>query len=411
MKNTLILLFIILVFSCQGSDWGDIRYTHSKTNVRKLKSTSSKIVTTLQPNQKIRVIVSEYDWWLVYDLEEKKKTRKNAIGYVHKSLLHSTPVFQKVAVKKPPETKATTPKLKYTIVEREDVSYLNTPRMVYHVILNVDVIPNEKLIEEVATYLWENGNRRKWSEFTVFLYLPNMNINGLAYGIAEFTPIEKKSFEINDNTLSKTKWADYVKQGEPSSSTSSPKHKLTPAPQQKSTISYKIQSEKDLSFVEDYRMVKRTQFKVLIDRNSNEQELKSISKEIIENLISKGYQNAVTILYYLPNTNTNGHYTAGMVDWAPYGDWGKSNKVLSGDYSKHDYKIIVGGVMGEIVEPTNTTVSEKKRKEIFYNLVKLQDIGFDSKRAYKKIAKKYDVDVKLVEDIVMEGLTKNWRMP
>lgn len=182
-------------------------------------------------------------------------------------------------------------------------------------------------------------------------------------------------------------------------------------PQQTTTVSYKIVSEEDLSFVEDNRMVKRTQCKVLIDRNSNEQELKSISKEIIENLISKEYQNAVTILYYLPNTNTNGGYTAGMVDWAPYGDWGKSNEVWTGDYTKHDYKIVVGGVFGKIVEPTDTKISEKKRQEIFYNLVKLQDTGFDSKRAYKKIAKRYDVDVKLVEDIVMEGLTKNWRMP
>ena len=193
-----------------------------------------------------------------------------------------------------------------------------------------------------------------------------------------------------------------------------PRNQTTPQQvvnNQKTTILYKVVSEEDLSFVEDYRIVKRTQCKVLIDRSSNEQELKSISKEIIENLISKEPQNAVTIFYYLPNTNTDGFYTAGMVDWAPFGDWGKSDKVLSGDYSKHDYKIIVGGVMGEIVEPTDTKISEKKRQEIFYNLVKLQDTGYDSKRAYKKIAKRYEVDVKLVEDIVMEGLTKNWRMP
>ena len=183
-------------------------------------------------------------------------------------------------------------------------------------------------------------------------------------------------------------------------------------PQQTTTVSYKIVSEEDLSFVEDNRMVKRTQCKVLIDRNSNKQELKSISKEIIENLISKKYQNAVTILYYLPNTNINGGYTAGMVDWAPFGDWGKSNEVWTGDYSKHDYKIIVGGVFGEIVDMANTRLSEKKRQEIYYNfykLVKFQNTEYDI--AYKKIAKKYGIDVELVPNIIMEGLTKEWRMP
>ncbi|MFC1785642.1 hypothetical protein ACFL0J_08480 [Candidatus Neomarinimicrobiota bacterium] len=181
--------------------------------------------------------------------------------------------------------------------------------------------------------------------------------------------------------------------------------------EQVTIVAYNVVSEEDLSFVEDNRKVNRTQCKVLIDRSSNEQELKTISEEIIENLKNKEYQNAVTIFYYLPNTNTDGFYTAGMVDWSPFGDWAKADKVLEGDYSKHKYKIIVGGVMGKVVEPTNTTISEKTRQEIFYNLVKLQDTGYDSKKAYKKIAKQYDVDVKLVEDIVMEGLTKNWRMP
>lgn len=226
MKKPLILLFIILLLCCQHSEWGEIRYLHSNTNVRKFKSTSSSIVKTLQSNEKVRVITSDNDWWLVYNVDAENKSRKNAIGYIHKSLLHSTPAQQKVTIKKPQEININTPKLDYTIVEREDISYLNTPRMVYRVVLNVDTIPDKILIEEVAVYLWDNLNKNKWLDFTVFLYLPEMNTNSRAYGIGEFTSVGKKSFQINEYALTDTKWADYVKQGESSSSTS------LPAPQQ-----------------------------------------------------------------------------------------------------------------------------------------------------------------------------------
>ena len=235
MKKTSILLLIILLFSCQGSDWGEIRYTHSKTNVRTLKSASSKIVTTLQPNIKLKVVVSENDWWLVYLYYEKIQSRKTAIGYVHKSLLYTTPPVQKkvqASVKKSQEIKPPPPELKYTIVARQDASYSDTPRMVYRVVLNVDVIPDKILIEEVAEYLWDTPKKKIWLEFTVFFYLPNMNTNGFAYGIGEFTPSGKKSFEINNNSLSNTKWAELVKQGKSSSSTSThtSKQKYKPKP-------------------------------------------------------------------------------------------------------------------------------------------------------------------------------------
>ena len=227
MKKPLILLFIILLFSCQGSDWGQIRYTHSKTNVRKLKSVSSKIVTTLQPNQKIRVIVSEHDWWLVYDLEEKKKTRKNAIGYVHKSLLHPNPVLPQTTSGKPTPGKstpniATAPELKYSIVEKKDVSYLNSPRRVYRVVLDVDTIPSDKSMRELAKKLWNNGNR-KWEEYTVFIYLPDMNTHNFAYARGEFRPNKMMFFDVNANALSGTKWSNSLK------NTNSPKTDLRPA--------------------------------------------------------------------------------------------------------------------------------------------------------------------------------------
>ena len=93
------------------------------------------------------------------------------------------------------------PELSYEIVKKEDVSYLNTPRMVYRVVLSVDEPPIEDKMKEVAQYLWESGNT-KWKEFTVFLYLPSMNTNSVAYGIGEFRPKGLLEFTVNEWALS-----------------------------------------------------------------------------------------------------------------------------------------------------------------------------------------------------------------
>jgi len=100
-----------------------------------------------------------------------------------------------------------------------------------------------------------------------------------------------------------------------------------------------------------------------------------------------------------------------MVEWAPYGDWGKAGLTKTGNYSKHQYTIKVGGAMGKVVEPTNTNLSVSKRQEIFYNLVKLQDSGFDSGKSYSVIASRYNIEENLVKKIASEGMTKGWPMP
>lgn len=41
--------------------------------------------------------------------------------------------------------------------------------------------------------------------------------------------------------------------------------------------------------------------------------------------------------------------------------------------------------------------------------MKFQNTEYDI--AYKKIAKKYGIDVELVPNIIMEGLSKEWKMP
>jgi len=95
--------------------------------------------------------------------------------------------------------------LNYTISEKQDISYLNTPRMVYRIILNVDSIPTVNEMKNTAISIWENGNQN-WKEFTVFLYLPEMNTGMMAYGIGEFNQDGLIKFEKNETSLFDTKW-------------------------------------------------------------------------------------------------------------------------------------------------------------------------------------------------------------
>lgn len=95
--------------------------------------------------------------------------------------------------------------LKFRIVEKKDISYLNYPRMVYRIILDVNSLPTDKDMRNTAISIWKNGNRN-WKEFTTFLYLPNMDTELAAYGIGEFNEKGLIEFRKNKYALFGTKW-------------------------------------------------------------------------------------------------------------------------------------------------------------------------------------------------------------
>ena len=95
--------------------------------------------------------------------------------------------------------------LKFEITEKKDISYLNNSRMVNRIILDVESLPADKEMRNTAIYLWENGNK-KWKEFTVFIYLPEMNTGLTAFGIGEFNKNGLVKFDRIENALFDTKW-------------------------------------------------------------------------------------------------------------------------------------------------------------------------------------------------------------
>lgn len=116
--------------------------------------------------------------------------------------------------KKPTKTETQTELgvLKYTIVKKEDISYSGTPRMTFRVIPEVEKMPPNEQLEKMALRIWENGNKG-WKEFTVFIYLPDMDTRLAAYGVAEFRPQGLKEFKIQEFALYGTKWQSLTKEG------------------------------------------------------------------------------------------------------------------------------------------------------------------------------------------------------
>ena len=97
------------------------------------------------------------------------------------------------------------PTLQHYIVEKKDISYAGTPRMVYRLVLDVNEIPSDDHIKYTVQEIWNNGNKN-WKEFTVFVYLPEMYTGGVAYIIEEFNQQGLIDFKKNEKALLGTKW-------------------------------------------------------------------------------------------------------------------------------------------------------------------------------------------------------------
>lgn len=176
---------------------------------------------------------------------------------------------------------------------------------------------------------------------------------------------------------------------------------------QLSKSNYTIEEFKNLS----YGNVVRLGFRIRIKKPLSEKELRGICQEIISKEKKQHPHNAISFFFYLPNTGIHGAYTGGSADWAPYGDWGEANTISTGDYSKHKLVVKVGSALGKVPKSIETQLPLSKRRKIFYDIVAAEDKGMRDTEAYPLIAKKYGVEVDIVEKIGIEGVFKGWPMP
>lgn len=96
--------------------------------------------------------------------------------------------------------------LPYQVIVKKDISYIGKSRMVYRVLLNVESIPIESIIRNTAYKIWESS-QKKYDLLTIFMYLPKMDYNDVAYVVAEFDNSSIVKFEIQDYALSGTIWS------------------------------------------------------------------------------------------------------------------------------------------------------------------------------------------------------------
>jgi hypothetical protein len=151
------------------------------------------------------------------------------------------------------------------------------------------------------------------------------------------------------------------------------------------------------------KFIHRIQYRVKLKKEYSETELTEISKEIISQAPKA---EAISILFYLPDTETNGAYTAGLATWSPNGKWEDADK----NYTK---KLIVkyGGALGTLDKKNVIDLPLSKKKEMFFNLVKYEDQGMNGYQSSAQIAKDYGITVEKVNKIGIEGILKNWPMP
>ena len=93
-----ILVVSVIVFSC-ASGWGRIRYTHTGTFIRVKPSPNAKVISRLQPGQKIRVDFRKGDWYAVFKMDETVRDPNNAIGYIYAPHLNKKP-YKPSAIKR-----------------------------------------------------------------------------------------------------------------------------------------------------------------------------------------------------------------------------------------------------------------------------------------------------------------------
>jgi hypothetical protein len=84
-----------------------------------------------------------------------------------------------------PQTPGVAP-LPLTVVSTQDISYPGTSRKVSRVVLDVEQIPTKEQLRASGVAVWSDHGRDV-DEFSVFLYLPEMNHEGPAYAAGSFT--------------------------------------------------------------------------------------------------------------------------------------------------------------------------------------------------------------------------------
>jgi len=165
---------------------------------------------------------------------------------------------------------------------------------------------------------------------------------------------------------------------------------------------YTVLAKKDLSHAVADRMV----VSIRVEGPVNETEIEAICKDILARHGDVEAQDAVGFFFYLPESNPTSHYTTGLADWAPFGDWTKADRER--DKSDHRLSIKVGNAYGTTAPAIASRIPKEERQRIYREYRAEEDRLGDVKKARLAVARRNKITRDDLNRIALEGLYMGW---
>lgn len=113
---------------------------------------------------------------------------------------------------------------------------------------------------------------------------------------------------------------------------------------------YQVVATRDLSM----GAVRRLEARISLPEHYTRDDVERVAQAVVAGMTSSQRVNAISILFYGPQTSTSGAYDVAMVEWAPDGRWADAGSVRAGDYSTFRYSV-------SYIAPTPTPPSGASR--------------------------------------------------
>lgn len=98
---------------------------------------------------------------------------------------------------------------------------------------------------------------------------------------------------------------------------------------------HRVVTTRDLSM----GAVRRLEARVSLPQHYTRDEVQRVAQAVVADITGSQKVNAISILFYGPQTSTDGAYDVAMVEWAPNGRWSDAVSVQAGDYSTFRYSV------------------------------------------------------------------------
>jgi hypothetical protein len=164
----------------------------------------------------------------------------------------------------------------------------------------------------------------------------------------------------------------------------------------------------------------RMKYSIVVPHDIKEEELKSTLAYIMEN---KSYQDLsideIYVAAWYDLESVEKQICIARAEWCPEGIWEQMSPAIAANDVRDSY--LVKFYFNSAIEQPELKygLTEQQRKQVFYELVQLQDQvsmddpNYDQKQeeAYLIVAKKYGITYDQAFAIGVEGLMNGWPMP